>query len=297
MKILFLFFFCFYTFSYAQDFIEYDYELDVYYTNISAFIDLDSANEITDASLESEYEIYRNLLLKTFSPNIFLVEVAVYPIPILGLYFRDNYEDLYASSNIEDFNLVKTLTAGFEEPYSFSLFFGRMMVFKKKDEQKIGKNRAYIGYLLSVGDYSIKDNLAHYNRWINLEFKLKGTREKQDRDLDWSFRVGAKINYNRDFVNTYYVSARRSSTDYKKSIYSFRYNSAFSSLVEVSADTFKITATEMFLEKKIPLNWSTKVALGLGIGYLYNSGSRYRGRLKEDGIDNHQIIFRPNLKF
>ncbi len=297
MKTLVIFFLYFYTLLYAEDFIEYDYEVDIYYTNISAFVDLDSAHEVTDASLENEYEIYRDLLLKTFSPNIFLVEAALYPMPIFGLYFRDNYEDLYVKSNVENSNLVKTLTAGFEEPYSFSLFFGRMMVFKNKDKHNIGKNRAYIGYLLSIGDYTIKDNLAHYNKWINLEFKLKGTRENKDRDLDWSFRVGAKINYNRDFVNTYYIAGRRSSTDYKKSIYSFRYNSAFSSLVEVSADNYKITATEIILEKKIPLNWGTKVALGLGVGYLYNSGSRYRGRLKEDGIDNHQIIFRPNLKF
>jgi len=65
----------------------------------------------------------------------------------------------------------------------------------------------------------------------------------------------------------------------------------------VSSKTFQFTAAEMIVEKKFPLSWSDKVSLGLGLGYLYNSGARYSGKLKEDGIDNHQIIFRPNMKF
>ena len=290
-------FFTIWSALYAQEFIEYDYELDIYYSNVSAFIDLDSANEITDASNQDETEIYTNLVLNTFNPNIFLVEAAVHPMPILGLYFRENHEDYYDRSKMQDFNIIKAVTAGFEEPSSLSLFFGRMMIFKNRDEEHVGKNRAYMGYLLTVGDYSIKDNRAHRDRWMNFEFKLKGTREQKNRDLDWSFRVGARIHENKDFVNTVFVGARRSSTDYKKSAWSLVYNSAFSTMMEVSADTFDLAAAEAVVEKKFPLSWTDKMAFGLGIGYLYNSGSKYRGALKEEGIDNHQLIFRPNLEF
>ncbi|EDZ62412.1 hypothetical protein SMGD1_0615 [Sulfurimonas gotlandica GD1] len=281
----------------GDDLIEYDYEVDAYYSNVSAFIDLDRDNNITDAISFSETQIYTDLILNTLNPNIFLLEAAVHPMGIGGLYFRQNHEDMYEKAKVQNFNLVKSVTAGFEEPYSLSFFIGRMMVFKNKKEDHIGNNRAYIGYLVTIGDYSIKDNLAHYDKWYNLEFKLKGTRNKEDRDLDWSFRVGSRIHQNSDFENSLYIGARRSSIDYKKSAWSFVYNSAFSVMAAVNAKTLHLSEMELILEKKWPLSWSEKVSFGLGIGYLYNSGDKYSGALKEEGIDNHQLILRPNLKW
>jgi len=281
----------------AEELIEYDYELDAYYSNVSAFFDLDSANEITDASKYSEADIYYDLLSNSFSPNIFLVEAAVHPMPIFGLYFRQNNEELYSKTRLNGFNWVKALTAGFEEPYSLSFFMGRMMVFKNSESEHIGENRAYIGYLLTVGDYSIKNNLAHYDKWVNFEFKLKGTRKQNNRDLDWSFRVGSRLHDNKEFVNTLFIGARRSSIDYNKSAFYFLYNSAFSTLVAVSTETFLLTDAEFTIEKKWPLNIYAKESFGIELGYLYTSGEKYRGSLKDEGIDNHQLIFRPNIKF
>jgi len=284
----------------AEELVEYDYELDAYYSNISAFIDLDKEHEIENASQKSEVEIYSNLMINTLKPNIFLVEAAIHPMSIFGLYFRKNNEELYSDAKLQDFSLVKALTAGFEEPYAFSFFVGRMIVFKNAesfDDERVGKNRAYIGYLVSVGDQTIKNNLAYYNKWINLEYKLKGTREQEKRDLDWSFRVGYKANTNEGFVDTIYVGARRSSTDYKKSSWLLLYNSAFNVMLESSAQGFWLTSAEMTIEKKFPISWSSKAVLGIEIGYLYTSTEKYRGDLREGGVDNHQLILRPNLKF
>ncbi len=282
---------------FCDDLIEYDYELDFYYTNVSAFIDLDRDNNITDAISYSETEIYSDLFFNTFSPNIFLLEASLHPMGIGGLYFRKDHKDLYDKSSIDDFNLVKALSAGYEEPYALSFFIGRMVVFKGKEDGYIGKNRAFVGTLITIGDYSIKDNSAHYDRWYNIEFKLKGTREKRNSDLDWSFRVGARVHQNSDFTDTLYIGARRSSIDYKKSIWSFIHNSAFSTMIAVSSKSFKLTESEVILEKKWPVAWSEKMSFGLGIGYLYNSGKKYQGELREEGVDNHQLIFRPNLKW
>ncbi|MEA2091697.1 MAG: hypothetical protein U9O83_04925, partial [Campylobacterota bacterium] len=144
----------------GDNLVEYDYEIDAYYSNVSAFIDLDRDNNITDATNFTEAQIYTDLILKTFNPNIFLLEASVHPMSVGGLAFRNNYEELYDKSKIQDFNMVKALTAGFEEPYALSFFVGRMMVFKNKENSRIGKNRAYVGYLVTIGDYSIKDNLV-----------------------------------------------------------------------------------------------------------------------------------------
>ena len=286
-----------YSFIYAEDLVEFDYEGDVYYSNISAFIDLDTANEVADYSLVSEFDIYSDLLMQTFDPNIFLIEIALHPMPILGVYLREKDEQRYDKYNAQTSNLIKSVTVGFNEPYSLSFFFGRMAVFKNKESHNIGKNRAYIGYLVTIGDRTIKDNLIYKNRWVNFEFKLKGIREKKEKDLDWSFRIGYKKNENKDFEDSIYIGARRSSTDYKKSIYSLKYNSAFLSMLEVSAKSFELTTAEFIVEKKFPLHWTKKMVFGLGIGYIFHSNEKYSTDLKDDGMQNHQFVFRPNLKF
>jgi len=285
--------FC-YSYLFGENVVEYDYEVDAYYTNVSAFIDLDRDNDTNNDLNKSEEQIYRDLILNSFNPNIFLIEAAVFPMPVAGVYIKDNYTTFYDNSNYEQTNLVQAITAGFEEPYSLSFFIGRMVVFKKKSHKRIGKNRAFIGTLFSVGDYSIKDNILHKNRWLNIEYKLKGTRDKEESDLDWSFRVGYKINENHNFVDTFYVGARRSSVDFTKDRWSLIYNSAFNVMFEFSANTFLMTKTELLLEKKYPLK---NLSFGLVVGYIYRGNNRYRGDLKDEGIENHQIVFRPNLEF
>lgn len=299
-RILFvILFLSFFVKAFADDKIELDYEIDAYYSNISAFINIDADEPIEDASHLSEEKIYKNLLLNTFKPNIFLIEASLHPMPIAGAYYRKNYEPEYNKSYVKELNanLIRAATAGFEEPYSLSFFIGRMLVFKNKENSRIGKNRAYIGYLATVGDSSIKDNIIHNDKWINLEFKLKGTRENDDRELDWSFRAGTRIHENNDFENTLYIAARRSSVDFNENLWSLIYNSAFETKLEFNAKSYKLAEAEFMIEKKWPVKWLTRWSFGLGVGYLYYSGEKYSGVLKEEGVENHQLIFRPNLKW
>lgn len=280
----------------AESLIEYDYEVDLYYTNISAYIDLESDRNITDGSEIPEGKLYKHLFLNTFSPNVFLVEFAVHPMNYAGTLFRTHNEDLYTTENRQNFNLVKSMTAGFEEPYSLSFFLGRMMLFQKKNTNRPGSNRAYMGYLFTIGDKSIKDNKSYNDKWFNFEVKLKGTRDKKESDLDWSFRLGTRYHDNPNFVDTMYIGARRKSIDYKKSFLSFIDNTAYSAMLAVSTATFELTEAEVMIDKFYPTGYES-LSLGMGIGYLYTSENKYLGILKDDGIDKHQIIFRPNFKY
>ncbi len=282
---------------FARQTVEFDYELDAYYSNVSAFIDIDRDKNITDATRFTEVQIYSRLLRRSFSPNIFLIEASFHPMSWGGVWYRKHYPQKYQKSTIEEFNIVKALTAGWEEPYSLSFFFGTMMVFKRKNASHIGKNRAFIGTLFSIGNKSIKDNMDYPDRWGNVEFKLKGTRELENKDLDWSFRIGYRFHSNKDFANTFYLGARRSSIDFYKPLWSLRYNSAFETMLEWNASDWSVTKAEVILEKKFPSKFFTHITYGLGIGYLYYGGGRYRGALKEEGIDNHQLLIRPNIKW
>ena len=281
----------------AEDIVEYDYDIDIYYSSVSAFIDIDTDKNVTDATNFTEKQIYTKLIKNTFEPNVFLVEASFHPMSWGGVWYRRHYPSQYEKANINDFNLVKALTAGWEEPYSISFFIGRMMIFKRENSKHIGRNRAFIGYLITLGNKSIKDNMSYKDYWSNIEFKLKGTRELKDRNLDWSFRTGYRHHNNNDFVDTIYIGARRSGIDFKKSIWSIKYNSAFESMLEFNAKSFSVTKAKLILEKKWPLSFFKKVTFGLGVGYLYYGGNRYKGALKEEGIDKHQLILRPNLKW
>ena len=294
VKVLFLFYFT--SSVLAQDLIEFDYELDAYYSNVSAFIDLDSDRNISDGNHMNEREIYSKMFLKTFHPNIFLVELSVHPMNIAGTYYRKKNEDEYDNKHVNDFNMVKALTAGFEEPYSLTFFLGNMMVFTKNNGERVGKNRAYMGYMLTVGNKSIKDNREHNDKWANFEFKLKGTREKNNQDLDWSFRVGSRIHSNHDFVDTVYFGARRSSIDYKKSIWSIFYNSSFTTMFAFRDTDFRLTEAEIVGGKIFPTSVEG-LSFGLDLGYLYTTAYKYEGELKDDGIDKHQAVIRPNIKW
>ncbi len=298
VRIIFLLLFI-YSVIFGKELVEFDYELDAYYSNVSAFIDLDTKEETENALNKTEEEIYRDLATNILNPNVFLIEAAVFPMPVTGLFIRSEYDDFYNKAQLSPTtNLVKSITAGFEEPYSLSFFIGRMLVFKKRAKNRVGKNRAYLGFLISVSDKSIKDNIAYDNYSFNVEYKLKGTRDKQTSDLDWSFRIGYKQNSNYNFVDTLYLGARRSSSDFTKDVWSVIYNSAFNALLEVDKGNFNFTKAEFTIEKKFPLQkGKTKMVLGIVMGYIYNSNSRYRGTLRTNGVENHQFVFRPNLKF
>lgn len=278
--------------------VEFDYELDLYYSNVSAFIDLDRDKNITDGTDMSEKQIYSQLLKNSLSPNIFLTELSFHPMSWGGVWYRKHYPERYTKASIDNFNIIKALTAGWEEPYSISFFVGRMLVFKQKHAHHIGKNRAYMGLLVTLGNKTIKDNKAYEDNWINVEYKLKGTRELERKDLDWSFRIGYRYHNSDDFANNLYIGARRSSIDFYKSIWSLIYNSAFDTLLEVDDKRFSLTKAQIILEKKWPLTaWGKNVTFGLGIGYLYYGKYRYSQALQKEGYDEHQLIFRPNLKW
>ena len=283
--------------SFAESMLEYDYEADIYYSNISIFIDLDSEHNVSDASELSEVQLYSKLIANTFAPNIFLMELAIHPMPILGLVFRKYNEPLYQRSTLGDFNLVKSITAGFEEPYSISFFLGRMMVFNRKNEKHIGVNRAYVGYLLSMSSRSIKDNKAEPDKWVEFEMKIKGTRKFTHHLLDWSFRLGSRIHSNHDFTNSIYIGARRSRVDIDKDFLSWLDNSAYTLLLSASAETFDLIEVQTTMEKKWTSSLFYDAIFGLEIGYLYYSGEKYQGRLKEEGINTHSLIIRPNISF
>jgi hypothetical protein len=277
--------------------IEWEFELDPYYTYvdlIGSFTD----QPIPDEGEKSELEIYKDLFLSSYWPRFFILEASINPLPCLGVFLKKNASEFYEDAAFSgDVNLLKAVTAGFEEPWAFSLVLGDVVTFTKPGEKKRKEgNYGFLGYLASVGNYHIKDNELIRDDWLEVEWKIKGDREYETQKLNWSLRIGGKFHENPDITDVYYIGVRRSRLDFEASATSILKNSGIEYVMDVDSETFEFVRHYFTVDKKWPIK-EKKVALTLVLGLIWESNKRYKGSLREDEVDNFQVILRPNIEF
>lgn len=280
--------------------IEVGGELDAYYSNINFYLPL-TADKVPNLCNQTELEIYRYLLARSLVPRFVYLELSVNPLPLLGVYLRSNHRHAYEQGAIgNDFNLVESVTAGFREPYAFSVFFGSLVDFVKPGATKIErKNRAYSGYLMTAGDHHILHNRLVNDRWLELEWKLKGDRDLPHEKISWSFRVGGRLHDNPEIADAIYFGLRRSNLDYQETDISWRKNSSITLMSEFSAETLKFQRQEVIVGKKYPLK-SSSLAFSLDLGGIWQVEERiYSGSLSRgsDPQNNFIFVIRPNIIF
>lgn len=272
-------------------------ELDAYYTNAGIYISLTDA-PIPDAGEKPEYEIYSNLLLSSYIPRFLVLEAAVFPMPNLGVYLKDNARSFYDNGDVtHDVNLVKAVTAGFEEPYALSLFLGNVVSFTRQGERHRSGNFGYMGYLVSVSNYNIKDNKLIPDKAVELEWKIKGDRKLPTKDLHWSFRVGGKIHGNPEIKDVVYLSLRRSRLDFVDATDSLFKNSGAEYTIDLDSKTFKPLRHYFVVDKKWPLK-DEKMGFSFAVGFIWQGAEKYSGSLADKGRKNEfQVVLRPNIEF
>ena len=276
---------------------EFVWETDPYYTQVSLHIPLSDAPipEFTDVS---EFRIYRKLFFDSLVPQFMLVEAAVFPMPLLGVTLKHYTPEFYRGFNVGSgsLNLLEAVTAGFQEPYAFSLFFGDMVSFVRPGEDKVCTNKGYMGYMISYSNQHIKRNVLVPDHNIEFEWKTKGERVFKDDKLSWSFRVGSKIHQHPEIANTIYLGFRRSNLDFKASVFSFLDNSTVDLRWDFSAKNGRPLRQEYVIGKKYPIaRW--KVAMKMDVGLIWEDQARYSGRLRDKDFQNVTAVLRPNIEF
>ncbi|MFZ5564141.1 MAG: hypothetical protein ACOZBW_08805 [Thermodesulfobacteriota bacterium] len=280
----------------AEERVAFEVTWDAYYTSADLILSLTDA-PIPKAGEKSEFEVYRDLLKSSLVPRFLLLEASVYPMPCLGGWIKDQAPDFYNDSEaIDGLNLVNVITAGFDEPYAVSVFTGNVVQFQKKGEPSKAGNNGYMGFLFSAGDYHIKDNDFIYDKWCEIEWKLKGDRVFSDQKLTWSFRLGGKIHDHPDITDSIYVSLRRSRLDYEAPASSILKNSGFEYTFHVTADSFKPISHYLSLEKKWPIK-DKKFAFSLAVGGIWETSRKYTGLLSRNKSSDFQVFVRPNIEF
>lgn len=276
--------------------VELNFEPDAYYTNVSLTLALTSA-PIPHVGEKTEKEIYATLLSRAYAPRFLLLEASVNPLPYAGTYLRDRHASFYDDAEITgNFNWVKAVTAGFEEPYAVSVFLGNVVNFDVPENRNMA-GKGYSGLLFSRGTYHIKDNILIRDNWEEFEWKVKGDRKTHIRKLSWSFRIGAKLHENPYITDILYLSFRRSRLDYKTDHPSLFNNSGFEYTYDMDRKTLNAIRHYFTVDKKWPFA-SGKTAFALALGVIWESNKKYTGPLSagRDASDL-QVILRPNIEF
>ena len=219
-------------------------------------------------------------------------EVSVNPMPCLGLVVRDRARGFYDRAQLDrNTNLLRAVTAGFEEPWAASLFVGNVVDFYVRGRRDID-GKGYFGLVFSAGNWHIKDNVAIDDPWLEGELKLKGDRRSPVKKLSWSFRVGVKLHSNADVVDTAYLGIRRSRVDYAGGPLLLA-NSGVEYRFDAALDGTPLRHY-FIVDKKWPFK---KMAASIALGVLWDRGRSYLGALAVDTPERVQVLIRPNVEF
>ncbi len=280
----------------SERWYDLEVETDAYYSNVALFLALTS-KPIPQLGEKKESEIYRALLSGALIPRFMVLEASVNPLPYAGVYVRKNHPRFYDNAEVSgSFNWVKAVTAGFEEPYAVSLFFGNVVDFDIPDRPEV-KGKGYTGFLVNAGNRHIKDNSLIGDDWREFEWKVKGDRRSPERKLSWSFRIGLKLHEHPEITDILFLSLRRSRLDYQQSRSSFLNNSGFEYTFDMDRRSLSAIRHYFFIEKKWPLK-SRKMAPALAVGFVWESAKKYTGALGANRQDDEfQFIIRPNIEF
>ncbi|PLY02311.1 MAG: hypothetical protein C0624_08860 [Desulfuromonas sp.] len=271
------------------------WEFDAYYSNVGIFVPLTDA-PIPVINDQNEESIYRRLFSASFPPRFFLFEASVMPLPNLGVYLKKNHLQFYDDAEVGDVNLIESITAGFKEPYALTLFFGNVATFVREGEEHDATNKGYMGYLFSVGHQHIKDNELINDRWLQVEWKLKGDREFDEIIHRWSFRIGTFLHENRDVADLIYLGVRRSNLDFNAPFLSLLKNSQINLRADFSTLDGDFLGGELIVGKKYPFP-DSGFALNFDIGGVWEKKEKYGPRYRDSGESEFTLVLRPNIEF
>ena len=277
--------------------VEVMWEPDPYYSDVNVNIPL-TDKPIPTIRSTSESVIYSDLIQGSLIPRYMLVEASVYPMPLLGTYLKTTQPEIYQRGRIgqSSVNFIDSATAGFQEPWAVSAFFGNIAKIVRPGEDRVGSNVGYTGYLISAGTKQIKDNEFVDDHWLEMEWKIKGKVDYPDEKLSWSFRVGGKFHDNIDITNEVYVNLFRSNLNAHFPFLSWMNNSSVDVKLFFSGNNVRLLRQQYVFGKKYPkAGW--KYTPTLDIGVVWSSPDEYSGSLRTTNLDTVTLVFRPSVEF
>lgn len=298
---LLLAFFCYAIgLAHAQEEIaeaEFVVEFDPYYSDVGYNIPL-TDKPIPTITSDSEIVIYRELIQDSFLPRYMTLEASVNPMPVLGTYLKTHQRSLYDRGKIGNsgFNIIESLTAGFQEPWAISVFFGNIAKLRRPGQPGGDGNYGYTGYLFSAGAKHIKNNTMIDDDWLEFEWKIKGKLDYPGRKLFWSLRGGIKIHRNPEINDIFYLVASRNHTEVDLPYLGWLENASIDMRLHFLQHNGKPVRAELTAGKKFPIPKLSFIPT-LSTGFIWGSAEEYSGLLREATDNRLTFVLRPSFEF
>ncbi|HEX2668287.1 MAG TPA: hypothetical protein VHP13_07925 [Gammaproteobacteria bacterium] len=277
--------------------MEVTWDTNPYYTDVDLNIPL-TDTPIPTIRSDSEAVIYRDLIEGSLVPRFMLLEASVYPMPVLGTYIKSHDPGLYREGEISHtgVNVIESATAGFQEPWALSAFFGNIANLERPGKEHQSNNLGYTGYLVSAGAQHIKDNVLIQDKWYEVEWKIKGDLNDAAQKLSWSFRVGGKFNANPDITDVMYLGIHRNNLDFNQPFLSWFKNSDVDLQLSFSQHGGQVVREQLVFGKKYPFP-ENGFSLTLDVGFVWDSPNEYSGVLRTDNSSSLTLVLRPGIEF
>lgn len=278
--------------------VELLWEADPYYSDVALNVPLGD-RPIPTIRSTNELKILRELLQDSLLPRFMLLEASVYPMPLLGTYLKSEQPGFYQRGQIgqSQINVIESATAGFQEPWAVSVFFGNIAKLVRPGDARKGSNLGYTGYLLSAGVKHIKSDVLIDDRWLEVEWKIKGKLDYPDEKLGWSFRVGGKFHEHPEIADVVYLSLYRSNLNASSPLLAWLNNSTFNFKLHFAQQNLELLHQELIAGRKYPEYRLGGFVPMLEIGFIWASPHEYSGTLREIEQNNLTLVLRPSVEF
>lgn len=284
--------------------------LNIYKTYVPFYVHLERNRKSTIWRKGNELEIYANLSQRLLFPRYLVVQFTVYPTASLSSFMEtERYSDYQRFDLALNINLIRSIGAGDEEPYAFSLLMGNILFLAYEDSisQKLKQSgSALAGLLFSTGGHQIYNNIYLHDLWYQLELILTGNlKEHRKRKLAWNFRFGIKVHQNDFFNNEMTMAIERDHSDSRAHPWSLSKNSVFKLNTHIPFGSMngKIALPRylILVGKKLPITvMSRSIFATLSFGVRWERIRQFNHYLKEfEPFSSNQVtwLVQPNIEF
>jgi len=273
----------------------------IYKSYSSVYVDMDKKREAILWE-EDEIGLYKDLVIKSVKPGFLLAEVTGYPVASFSAWMEEENNDDYHKLDIGgNFNLLKSLSGGRQEPLSVSFLIGQVATYFDLDENDdlIIAAKGASGVVVTGGLHQLFDNSFVRSNWFRVEWKVKGSGGYANKRWNWDLKAGFRRYGLSDIPNTITIALKRSRKEKSKTDWRVLHNSKVSIEFEYpaseTADGF--SRIQAVYGKYFPFIGHLA---GMDFGFLFENRREYSYESKSFSLDKvrqSEIFIRPVIFF
>ncbi len=245
--------------------------------------------------------LFRNMINKSVRPRFLLLELTEYPLAWLSVIMMRDNGSLYRRFTVSDeINLIRSLGAGYQEPWSTSVFLGDISTYWELDDEfnlQVAA-RGISGFVLTAGHNQIFQSRLVKSDWWRLEWKMKGEGNPGRRKRFWDFKAGYRDYGIPEIPNTLTLFSKLHNTDKNQKGWQLTANYSWTIELQLSSKNLSdLTRVYIDYTKYKSIG---KLLLGIRLGWLQEHFPEYdiqTDTFLEAWKHTNQIILQPQLIF